>query len=175
MKKAYFEHDIENAIRRNITKKIEECEYDNSDPILSICVLRGGFMFFTHVMKSISLDINTHIDFIRTRSYNGKTQEEFIEIMNNINIPEGVKRIYFYDDILDSGNTAKGLAKHVNGAYDLYFVALCKRKGVDHSFLNDYYREIITGIEVEEGEWLTGWGMDDLNGLNRNSRVINII
>ena len=90
------------------------------------------------------------------------------------NIPPGINRIYIYDDILDSGETAEAIGKLFGDDYDLYFVALCEKDGIDRANLDEYYDDLITGFKIDEGSWLYGYGMDDDGGFYRNLNSIKI-
>ncbi len=40
-------------------------------PIVLVCVLNGGFLFFNEIVKKLS-SLDPKIDFVKTRSYEGK-------------------------------------------------------------------------------------------------------
>ncbi len=42
------------------------------DNVVMVCVLNGGFMFFSDLVKNMSIDFE--VDFIRAKSYNGQDQ-----------------------------------------------------------------------------------------------------
>jgi hypoxanthine phosphoribosyltransferase len=70
--------------------------------ITFICVLNGGFMFFSDLVKLIKYPIK--IDFIQCKSYNDMQQQE-LEITKDIDSDIQDHTVFIVDDILDSGNT----------------------------------------------------------------------
>ena len=77
----------------------------NKYPPVFICVLNGGFMFFTDLVKQIDIDIE--IDFIRAKSYEGKDNSGGVKITKGIETDLQGKRVYLVDDLIDTGETIK--------------------------------------------------------------------
>ena len=104
--------------------------------ITFICVLNGGFMFFSDLVKKISYPIK--IDFIQCKSYNDNQQQE-LEINKDIDSDIRDHSVFIVDDILDSGNTMKHLKTHLkyHGAKDIHTVTAIHKENVD--FPNNYF------------------------------------
>ena len=138
--------------------------------ITFICVLNGGFMFFSDLVKKISYPIK--IDFIQCKSYNNNQQQE-LTIVKDIDSNIQDHTIFIVDDILDSGNTMKHLITHFgperHGAKDIHTVTAVYKENVD--FPNNYF---IYKQPDNVNPWYVGYGMDD-KGYNRNLNSINII
>ena len=138
--------------------------------ITFICVLNGGFMFFSDLVKLIKYPIK--IDFIQCKSYNDIQQQE-LEITKDIDLDIQDHTIFIVDDILDSGNTMKHLQTHLgaerHGAKNIFTVTAVHKENVD--FPNNYF---IYKQPENVNPWYVGYGMDD-KGYNRNLNSINSI
>ena len=77
--------------------------------IVFVCVMKGGFMFFSDLIKNIGYPIE--VDFIKCSSYNGFEQKE-LSIHYDIEADVTDKTVFIIDDILDTGGTMKVLIKH---------------------------------------------------------------
>jgi hypoxanthine phosphoribosyltransferase len=73
------------------------------------------------------------------------------------------KIVYIVDDIVESGNTMKYLIEHFKklGAREVYSVSLLQRK-------NSTYKADFYALEVEQDDWLIGYGLDDADGFYRH-------
>ena len=157
---------------KEIQKRVEELAADivkehkaSGDimPPVMICVLNGGFMFFTDLIRNMNLDIQ--VDFIRAKSYKGQDNSGGVEFTKELEIHCKGKRVYIVDDIVDTGNTMFEVLLKVNDMRpkDVKVVTLLKRKEdsppVDHFC-----------FEIDK-EWVVGYGLDD-NSLKRNYRNI---
>ena len=138
--------------------------------ITFICVLNGGFMFFSDLVKLIKYPIK--IDFIQCKSYNDMQQQE-LTIVKDIDSDIRDHTIFIVDDILDSGNTMKHLLTHLgaerHGAKNIFTVTAIHKENVD--FPNNYF---IYKQPDNVNTWYVGYGMDD-KGYNRNLNSINIV
>ena len=145
----------------------EDCERLGGG-ITFICVLNGGFMFFSDLVKRIKYPIK--IDFIQCKSYDGKTQKE-LKITKDIDIDIDSHTVFIIDDILDSGNTMNHLFKHFEskGAKNIFTVTSVYKENVD--FPNNYF---IYKQPDNVNPWYVGYGMDD-KGYNRNLNSINAV
>ena len=136
--------------------------------ITFICVLKGGFMFFSDLVKLIKYPIK--IDFIQCKSYNDMERGD-IKIIQDITSDIQDHTVFIIDDILDSGETMKFLYKHFTllGAQSVKTVSAIYKENVD--FPNHLYI-----YKQPEGvnPWYVGYGMDD-KGYNRNLNSINTI
>ena len=134
--------------------------------IVFVCVMKGGFMFFSDLVKHIEYPIE--IDFIRCSSYDGQEQKE-IAIQDDIETNIKDKTVFIIDDILDSGQTMKFLIDHFKklGAIRVETVSAVYKENVD--FPNHLC--IYTQPE-NENPWYIGYGMDDYKGYQRNLDTI---
>jgi len=131
-----------------------------NDDVVMICVLNGGFMFFSDLVKNMSIDFE--VDFIRAKSYNGQDQG-VVHILKDIETNIEGKHVYVIDDFYDTGNTLDRILEHLStlNPKSLQMVTLLTR---DISPLSEYPH--ISGFMIQD-QWVYGYGLDD-NGLKRN-------
>jgi hypoxanthine phosphoribosyltransferase len=130
------------------------------DDVVVICVLNGGFMFFSDLVKNMSTDIE--VDFIRAKSYNGQDQG-VVHILKDIETNIEGKDVYVVDDFYDTGNTLDRILEHLSTSNpkSIQMVTLLTR---DISPIPDYPH--ITGFMIRD-QWVVGYGMDN-NSKERN-------
>ena len=104
--------------------------------IVFICIMKGGFMFFSDLIKKVHYPIE--VDFIRCSSYDGQLKQD-LTIHNDIEADVKDKTVFLVDDILDTGGTMKALKKHFKnlGAKQVETVSAVYKENVD--FPNHFY------------------------------------
>ena len=134
--------------------------------IVFICVMKGGFMFFSDLIKKINYPIE--VDFIKCSSYDGFEQKE-LEIHYDIEVNVTDKTVFIVDDILDTGGTMKVLIKHFKklGAKQVETVSAVYKENLD--FPNHFF---IYQQKENENPWYIGYGMDGPKGYSRNLDTI---
>ena len=137
--------------------------------IVFVCVMKGGFMFFSDLIKHIKYPIE--VDFIRCSSYDGFKQKE-LDIHYDIEVNIKDKTVFIVDDILDTGGTMKVLSKHfkILGAKQVETVSAVYKENLDfpdHFFI---YKQ-----NKNENPWYIGYGMDGPKGYSRNLDTINTL
>jgi hypoxanthine phosphoribosyltransferase len=130
------------------------------DDVVMICVLNGGFMFFSDLAKEMSIDFE--VDFIRAKSYNGQDQG-VVHILKDIETNIEGKYVYVVDDFYDTGNTLDRILEHLSilNPKLLQIITLLTR---DISPIPDYPHT--TGFIIQD-QWVVGYGMDN-NSKERN-------
>ena len=137
--------------------------------IVFVCVMNGGFMFYSDLVKKIKYPIET--SFLKCKSYDGFERKEItLDYIPSTDF-EG-KTVFIVDDILDSGNTMKYLQSylHMKGAKQVETVAAVYKENVD--FPNTFFIH-----KQPEGvnPWYIGYGMDDPKGYQRNLNTIHTL
>ena len=137
--------------------------------IVFVCVMKGGFMFFSDLIKKINYPIE--VDFIKCSSYDGFNQKE-LEIHYDIESNVTDKTVFIVDDILDTGGTMKVLIKHYKklGAKRVETVSAVYKENLDfpdHLFI---YKQP-EGVNP----WYIGYGMDGPKGYSRNLDTIHTL
>jgi len=137
--------------------------------IVFVCVMNGGFMFYSDLVKKIKYPIET--SFLKCKSYDGLEQKEItLDYIPSTDF-EG-KTVFLVDDIIDSGNTMKYLSSYVKtkGAIRVETVAAVYKE--NEVFPNTFYI-----YKQPEGvnPWYIGYGMDDPKGYQRNLDTIHTL
>ena len=135
--------------------------------IVFVCVMKGGFMFFSDLIKKIEYPIE--VDFIKCSSYDGQEQKD-IEMHYDIDANVKDKTVFLVDDILDSGATMKALIGHFKalGAKQVETVSAVYKENVDFPNHLCIYTQ-----PPNENPWYVGYGMDDYKGYQRNLDTIH--
>ena len=168
MKKLIPNKDLQQAIIGLSQLINNKCE-KHGGGIVFVCVLKGGFMFFSDLIKHIQYPIE--VDFIKCSSYEGQEQKT-LQLHHDIEADVEDKTVFIVDDILDSGKTMKVLIRHFKklGAKEVETVSAVYKRNVD--FPKHFYI-----YEQPEGEnpWYIGYGMDDYKGYQRNLDTIHTL
>jgi len=171
MQEAISEKDLSFEIKI-LAKKINDEHRGDPTPIVFVCVLNGGFMFFSDLVKEITVPIE--IDFIRYKSYFGRKQGDLV-ITKDLETKIKGKHVYIVDDILDSGNTMGAVIKflQVKEPKSLTpIVALYKEDNLNFPKVHHIIKQDTDSVF---DPWYIGYGMDDDNGYNRNLKTIYIV
>lgn len=131
----------------------------NPLPPVMICVLNGAYMFYTDLLRNMSIRVQS--DFVRIKSYDGQDNSGGVEVIKGLEIDLKGRRVYIVDDICDTGATIIELLAMVNSQLpaDVKVVTLLRREGGIN--LTDF-----CGFVIKD-EFVVGYGLDD-NGLDRN-------
>jgi len=155
MKVLFERAKIETRIEEIATQILNRHKSEKT-PIVLMCVLNGGFMFYTKLVEKLS-SLDPKCDFIKVKSYDGQEQGKLeIKLQESIEIED--HHVYIIDDIYDTGVTMDALRKHFiyEGAASVQIVTLIKRA------INEIDLPVgsIYGFEITD-EWVVGFGMDD--------------
>ena len=167
MKQAISEKELDFKLKL-IAKQISDEHRDDPTPVVLVCILNGGFMFFSDLVKQI--DIPIEIDFIRCKSYLGRKQGDLV-VTKDLETKIKNKHVYLVDDILDSGNTMKAVSKFLSVKEPKTITpvaAIYKESGDFDKVLHILYQPTDSVFDP----WYIGYGMDDEKGHNRNLSTI---
>ena len=154
-----------------LAKQTSDEHRDDPTPVVLVCILNGGFMFFSDLVKQINIPIE--IDFIRCKSYFGRKQGDLV-VTKDLETKIKGKHVYLVDDILDSGNTMKAVTKFLSVKEPKTVTpvaAIYKESGDFNKVLHILYQPTDSVFDP----WYIGYGMDDENGHNRNLSTIYTI
>ena len=85
-------------------------EYDKSDDIIMVCVLRGAFMFMADLARHVKLPVV--LDFMDVTSYEGGTETTGdVRIIKDLEESIEGKEVLIVEDIIDTGLTLKHVIK----------------------------------------------------------------
>ena len=121
--------DLQTAIN-GLSQLINPICKKHGGGIVFVCVMKGGFMFFSDLIKKIDYPIE--VDFIKCSSYDGFNQKE-LSIHYDIEADVTDKTVFIIDDILDTGGTMKVLIKHFKqlGAKQVETVSAVYKENLD--------------------------------------------
>ena len=153
----------------NLGHELTDKCHEYGGGIIFVCVMKGGFMFFSDLIKHIKYPIE--VDFIKCSSYNGYEQKE-LSIHYDIEADVTDKTVFIIDDILDTGGTMKVLIKHFEklGAKRVETVSGVYKENLD--FPNHFF---IYKQPEEVDPWYIGYGMDGPKGYSRNLDTIHTL
>ena len=151
-----------------LAKQLSDDHKDDKTPVVAICILNGGFMFFTDFIRAMPIDLEC--DFMRVKSYVSKRKQGDIQITKDLEIPIKNKHVYIIDDIYDTGNTIKAVRDYlkVKKPKSLNIVTLLRRETSPVKHLDCPYYSV---LNIKD-EWIVGYGMDNDKGYNRNLPTI---
>jgi hypoxanthine phosphoribosyltransferase len=158
--------DLQTAIN-GLSQVINNYCNHHGGGIVFVCVMKGGFMFFSDLIKKIKYPIE--VDFVKCSSYDGQSQK-VLEMHYDIEADVTDKTVFLVDDILDSGQTMKALIEHYKklGAKQVETVSAVYKENLDfpdHLFI---YQQ-----KENENPWYIGYGMDGPKGYSRNLDTIH--
>lgn len=161
--KVLFENEVIEARVNSIATQILNRHKSEKIPIVLVCVLNGGFLFFNEIVKRLS-SLDPEVDFVKVRSYEGRERGDLNMILEK-SVDVTGKHVYLIDDIYDSGVTMNALANYFY-SYDpasVQLVTLVKR------YINEVNMPVgsLYGFEIMD-EWVVGFGMDDDLGKKRS-------
>ena len=158
-----FENEVIEARIDFIATQILNRHKSEKIPIVLVCVLNGGFLFFNEIVKRLS-SLDPEIDFVKVRSYEGRERGDLTMILEK-SVDVIGKHVYLIDDIYDSGVTMNALANYfyTSNPASVQLVTLIKR------YINEVNMPIgsLYGFEIQD-EWVVGFGMDDDLGKKRS-------
>lgn len=100
----------ENELAERIKAIGAEIASDYGDePILALCILRGSFVFFADLVRSIPGDVE--VAFIHAASYFSGTESTGNVQIEQGNVDIAGKNVIVIEDIIDSGRTLKALSE----------------------------------------------------------------
>ncbi|XP_070565700.1 hypoxanthine-guanine phosphoribosyltransferase-like isoform X2 [Ptychodera flava] len=152
--------DRTERLARNIVQNL-----DNSEPIVALCVLKGGYKFFTDLLDCIkALNRNTersvpmYVDFIRLKSYENDKSSGDIRVIGGDNLSNLTgKNVLIVEDIIDTGNTMQKLLNIV-AKYSPQSVQVASLL-VKRTERSVGYRPDYIGFEVPD-KFVVGYALD---------------
>lgn len=128
------------------------------DPIYCICVMDGAFMFFSDLMRELSLNVKTK--FLTAKSYKGtKAEELYIFNVETDFLELQEQHVLIVEDIVDTGGTALGIIEKIQAFKPkrLEFCTLLEKTDIKKLPVDTTY----TGFMVEKDiDFLIGYGLD---------------
>jgi hypoxanthine phosphoribosyltransferase len=103
LKKTLIDEDELQARIRELGLEISQ-DYEGKNPLL-ICILRGGVMFLTDLMRSLSVPHS--IDFMAVSSYGAGARQSSGQVRITLDLTTSIenRHVLLVEDIVDSGQT----------------------------------------------------------------------
>ena len=143
-----------------IKKRVKELadiiskDYKDKTPIF-IGILNGSYVFMADLLRELS--INTEVDFVKIRSYEGDSSTGTIKFRKDISADIDDRDIIIVEDIVDSGFTINFLVNRLkeSGPKSVSVATILFKKEVAKlDFEIDY-----VGFEIPP-EFVVGYGLD---------------
>ncbi len=146
-------------------------DYKNSENLVLVCILRGGVMFLTDLMRHI--DIPHAIEFMAVSSYGSGVRESTgqIRISHDLNTDISDRDVILVEDIIDSGQTLASV---------LEMLSTRKPKSLEVCTLLDKFdrREVDVSVKYVgftiPNKFVFGYGLD-LDDYYRNLPFIGVV
>ena len=149
-----FDKDVIAKRVGELGKEISESYGD--EPLVCICVLKGAYVFFADLMRSLTID--PEMDFVRLASYAGGTSRGNKMIFSkDIEVSIENKHVLIVEDIVDTGHSMKYLtqvlmARNPRSIRIASLVDKNERREIDVTV--DF-----TGFTLDKG-FIMGYGLD---------------
>lgn len=160
LSKLYDEKQIAKRVKEMGVEITKLCQ---KEELIAVCVLKGSFIFYSDLIRSIDADVKT--DFLGCSSYGHSTKSSgevklTLDLTNSI---EG-KNVLLIEDIIDTGLTMSFLIKTLGARSPkrIMSASLLLKPGA----LKVDYRPDFTGFEISN-EFVVGYGLD-YQGYYRN-------
>ncbi len=145
-------------------------DYEGKD-LLLICILRGGVMFLTDLMRALTIPHT--IDFMAVSSYGPGTRESAGNVRITLDLTSSIagKDVLLVEDIIDSGNTIASVLAMLNtrGPDSLQVCTLLDKAERRESEVPIHYR----GFEIPN-KFVFGYGLD-LDEYYRNLPFVGVV
>ena len=139
--------------------------------ILMICILRGGVMFLTDLIRHI--DIPVAIDFMAVSSYGVGKRESSGEVRISLDLKTNVagRSVILVEDIIDSGRTLDSVLNMLSTRHPK---SLCVCTLLDKTERREIYIPVrYRGFEIPN-EFVFGYGLD-IDEYYRNLPFIGVV
>ena len=147
----------EEALKERIRDLAAAINVEYADkPLVMICVLKGAFMFFSDLVKHVT--VRPELDFVRLASYAGGTSSTHaISFTKDVEISLEGKHVLIVEDVVDTGHTMRFLMNQMaaRGALSLRLASLVdKRERREVDVAVDF-----AGFTLSKG-FIVGYGLD---------------
>jgi hypoxanthine phosphoribosyltransferase len=103
----------EESLQKRISELGEQIsrDYADKDNLLLVCILRGGVLFLTDLMRKITVPLA--IEFLAVSSYGVGNRESsgHVRLTLDLNVDISGKHVILVEDIIDSGQTIAAVLK----------------------------------------------------------------
>jgi hypoxanthine phosphoribosyltransferase len=162
----------EDELQARIHALGEEISRDYTDKdLLLICILKGGVMFLTDLMRSI--DVPHNVDFMALSSYGAGARKSEGQVRITLDLTTSIedRDVLLVEDIIDSGNTIASVLDLLETRHprSLKVCALLDKADRREAFVPIHYR----GFTIPN-KFVFGYGLD-LDEYYRNLPFVGIV
>ncbi len=139
---------------RTLAQEIEA--WRQGEPLLTICVLKGAFIFFADLVRQLSHPVS--MGFLRASSYGKQDRSSGqVRLQMDLDLDVRDKRVLLVEDIVDTGLSLKVLREALESRNPAA-LAVCAL--VDKSERREYAVNVeFPGFHIRKG-FLVGYGLD---------------
>lgn len=126
------------------------------EPLVVVCVLKGGFMFFSDLVKRLTC--KPELDFVRLASYGANTASaKAINFTKDVELSLAGKHVLIVEDVVDTGHSMDFLFKQLaaRGAKSLRLAVLVDK----HERREVPVTAHFVGFVLDQG-FIVGYGLD---------------
>jgi hypoxanthine phosphoribosyltransferase len=126
LRRVYSREEIAARVRE-IAANVNELYADK--PLIVVCVLKGAFMFFSDLVKELS--VHPQMDFVRLASYGSGTKSAGdVMLVKDVELSLEGKHVLIVEDVIDSGHSMDFLLRlfGVRGAASLRLAVLVNKQ-----------------------------------------------
>ncbi len=140
---------------KELAKEVEEY-YQGKDPVVAICVLKGAFVFYSDLIRSIDLPMSC--DFLGLSSYGNRPKNSgeskiTLDLTNSI----AGKHVLLVEDVVDSGTTLQFLLQSL-AARKPASLKVCTLFLKPHTLRSPFEIDFV-GFQIGD-EYVVGYGID---------------
>ncbi|RQD63104.1 MAG: hypoxanthine phosphoribosyltransferase [Desulfonatronovibrio sp. MSAO_Bac4] len=145
------------AIQKRIREMGNEISRDfQGKPLITVCVLKGAFIFYADLIRSLSMD--PEMDFVRMSSYGQQTfSSGKVHFSKDMELSIKDKHVIIVEDIVDTGKSISYLSRvlEARGPLSIKICALIdKHERREIPVKVDY-----AGFVLQKG-FIVGYGLD---------------
>ncbi len=162
----------EEALQARIRELGEEISRDyHGKDLLLVCILRGGVMFLTDLMRALTIPHN--IDFMAVSSYGAGARHSSGQVRITLDLTSSIegRDVLVVEDIIDSGNTIASVIELLNTRRpnSLKICALLDKAERREAAVPIHYRGFVI-----PNKFVFGYGLD-LDEYYRNLPFIGVV
>lgn len=162
----------EEQLQNRIKEIADEISHDyQGQDLMLICILRGGVMFLTDLMRAITIPHT--IDFMAVSSYGAGARMTGGHVRITLDLTSSIegRNVLLVEDIIDSGNTIASVLAllETRGPRSLRVCTLLDKVERREAYIPIHYR----GFEIPN-EFVFGYGLD-LDEYYRNLPFVGVV
>lgn len=157
-----------------LAEEISAWGREANDRLLLICVLKGSYIFFADLTRSVSVPID--IEFAVLSSYgNARTSSGSVEMNFLEHVDVKSRRVLIVEDIIETGRTLDKLASHLRGlgSEELRICTLLDKPHLRAEGIE--LRPDYVGFTVPDDTFVVGYGLDDAQELRNLPCIYGIV